>query len=157
MSNLKDLDGDGSLDFCARFEQSLACFNLATGEDLWRENGEQYIEPRFFADVFLSIVEDETAYVLAPVCDVPSDISTCGDVDIQLEIRNGHGTLIEQISLPCDESTDEFCQLSRRRFQDGAVQLLPGLPLKFVDSDKSLLTEPQTPDHTDLPTTIDRR
>ena len=39
VSNFRDLDDDGSLDFCARFEQSLACFDLATGDELWRETG----------------------------------------------------------------------------------------------------------------------
>ena len=56
VSNLKDLDGDGSLDFCARFEHALACFNLATGEELWREAGSQYVEVRWFVDALFDPV-----------------------------------------------------------------------------------------------------
>ena len=146
VSNLKDLDGDGSLDFCARFEQSLACFNLATGHELWRETGTQYIDVSWFVDFGPSIVEDETTYVLAPICSVPHDVFPCDpDSGSQLEIRNGHGTLIERIALFCDEAIDELCYLTREKFQDGAVQLVHGPPLRFVDADNSLLTEPQTP------------
>lgn len=143
VSNLKDLDGDGSLDFCARFEQSLACFNVGTGDELWRETGTQYYR-RYFSSP--SIVVDETTYVLVTVCSVPSDDHACDSVGPFLwEIRNGHGTLIERIALRCDEAIDELCYLTREKFQDGAVQLVHGPPLRFVDADNNFLTAPQTP------------
>ena len=146
VSNFKDLDGDGSLDFCARFEQALACFNLATGEELWREAGTRYVEVSWFVDFGPWIIEDETTYVLAPICSVPHDVFACDpDSGSQLEIRNGHGTLIDRIALFCDEAIDELCHFTRKRRQDGGVQLIHGPPLRFVDADNSLLTEPQTP------------
>ncbi|MCH8148344.1 MAG: hypothetical protein IH987_10175, partial [Planctomycetes bacterium] len=144
VSNFKDLDGDGSLDFCARLKQSLACFNLASGDELWRETGTQFVQTHTFPGIDLSIVEDGTAYVVAQICSVPSNASVC-DSGRQWEIRDARGTFIERIALDCDETIDELCHLTRERFQDRAVQLVHGPPLRFLDSDNRLLTEPQTP------------